>query len=269
MNHMPDRFERHVARTDPWLFVLAVIFLVAWSARIVFQDDFSDAVMTALLLVLIAVWVIFAVEIITRAVLSRRPGLYFLRHPIDLLVVLVPPAQPLKLLTVFASAPALATRRGRGRGTLAVFVALLLIMWAGASAVFSAERNAPGATIETFGQALWWAPVTMFTVGYGDEVPVTTAGRLVAVVLMVTGVALIGVVTASVASWFIAANRMTRELATPPGEIELRDRLAQLEAKIDVLLAQSGGEGAAPPNTVQAPPTTVPAPPDDAGGPTA
>lgn len=64
-------------------------------------------------------------------------------------------------------------------------------------------EKAPGSNIFTAGDALWWAFVTITTVGYGDLYPVTLEGRLVAVILMTTGVGLFGTFTAFVASWFV------------------------------------------------------------------
>jgi voltage-gated potassium channel len=74
----------------------------------------------------------------------------------------------------------------------------------GAVAVLDAEQNAPGANITSFGDALWWACTTVTTVGYGDRYPVTTEGRMIAVVLMVVGIGVVGAVTASVAAWMVS-----------------------------------------------------------------
>ena len=57
--------------------------------------------------------------------------------------------------------------------------------------VLDAERASPDANIVTFGDAIWWAFVTITTVGYGDYYPVTTPGRVVAVLLMAGGVAVL------------------------------------------------------------------------------
>jgi voltage-gated potassium channel len=74
---------------------------------------------------------------------------------------------------------------------------------AGAVAVLDAERGAPDATINSFGDALWWSLITVTTVGYGDRYPVTGAGQAIAAGLMVAGIALLGVVTAAIAAWFV------------------------------------------------------------------
>jgi voltage-gated potassium channel len=70
-------------------------------------------------------------------------------------------------------------------------------------AVYDAERGRPGSTMTDYGDAVWWAFTTITTVGYGDRYPVTAEGRLVAVLLMLSGIGLLGAVTASVASWFV------------------------------------------------------------------
>jgi voltage-gated potassium channel len=69
--------------------------------------------------------------------------------------------------------------------------------------VLDAERGRPGANITDFGDAIWWAITAMTTVGYGDRFPVTGTGRFVTAGLMVGGIALVGVVTATLASWLV------------------------------------------------------------------
>jgi voltage-gated potassium channel len=80
----------------------------------------------------------------------------------------------------------------------------LMALGLGALAVLDAEQDASGANITTFGDALWWSTTTVTTVGYGDLYPVTTTGRLVAVALMLVGIACIGAITAGVAAWLVA-----------------------------------------------------------------
>jgi voltage-gated potassium channel len=70
-----------------------------------------------------------------------------------------------------------------------------------------AERGAVHANITTFGDALWWAVSTITTVGYGDHYPVTAAGHAIAIVLMIVGVGMFGVVAASASAWFISADQ--------------------------------------------------------------
>ena len=77
---------------------------------------------------------------------------------------------------------------------------------------------------------MWWAITTTTTVGYGDIYPLTAEGRLIAVVLMLTGIGVIGVFTATIASAF-----MIQDDADEFGAIH--DRMDRLEAKLDRLLS--------------------------------
>jgi voltage-gated potassium channel len=79
----------------------------------------------------------------------------------------------------------------------------VLLGFTGALAVYQQERGAPGATMKTFGDAVWWASATLSTVGYGDVTPVTPLGRLIAVGVMAVGLALLGAVTGTFASWLL------------------------------------------------------------------
>ena len=80
----------------------------------------------------------------------------------------------------------------------------------GSVAVLDAERGAAHANITSFGDSLWWAATTITTVGYRDRYPVTTQGRLVAVVLM-RGIALLSVLTAGIAAWFVRQSSVATE----------------------------------------------------------
>ncbi|WP_251023733.1 ion channel [Arthrobacter sp. ISL-65] len=89
------------------------------------------------------------------------------------------------------------------RGRVLTYVLGSAVLYAGALAVLDVEANAPGSNLTSNGDALWWAMTTITTVGYGDHYPVTVMGRCVAAGLMIGGVAVLGVVTASVASWMV------------------------------------------------------------------
>jgi voltage-gated potassium channel len=67
-------------------------------------------------------------------------------------------------------------------------------------------------SIKSFRDAVWWSITTITTVGYGDFCPVTTDGRLVAVLLMIGGMSLIGMITAMVATWIV--QRVAEEDST-------------------------------------------------------
>ena len=90
-------------------------------------------------------------------------------------------------------------------------IQMLLIM---AAAELNVERFAPGANIHTTGDALWWALVTMTTIGYGDRYPVTGEGRFIAAALIIFGIGLVASVTGYFASWLLRQSQALEETST-------------------------------------------------------
>lgn len=95
--------------------------------------------------------------------------------------------------------------RVKGMMASAVMIAILMLIFS-AIAILQVEKD-PASNIKTAEDAVWWAYVTITTVGYGDRYPVTTEGRIIAAGLMTTGVGLFGVFTAYVASLFVAPGK--------------------------------------------------------------
>lgn len=97
------------------------------------------------------------------------------------------------------------------QGTLtsvAIIAILMLLLSSVATLQFETD---PDSNIKTAEDAIWWSYVTITTVGYGDKYPVTTEGRVIAVILMTVGVGLFGTFTAFVSSWFVKSNQQTSE----------------------------------------------------------
>ena len=188
------------------------------------------------------VWAIFVVEYLVRLYLAPSRRLFFTRHLVDLAVVALPALRPLRALrllrllnlaragVVLAGALKRAREILTHRGLHFVLLAVLGIVLVCSAAELGFEQHARDATIHNFGDALWWATVTVTTVGYGDKYPVSPGGRGVAVVLMLVGIGLIGVLTATVASYFI-------EEKTDQEKAELNRRLDKIEAMLAQALA--------------------------------
>ncbi len=103
------------------------------------------------------------------------------------------------------------TRRLAQSTLLFTLVVALLLIFLISGIVLEAEKGAPHANILTYGEAVWWAFVTITTVGYGDYYPVTSLGRSMAVILMFFGIGIIGVLSSYLASTFISLERRRRE----------------------------------------------------------
>jgi len=172
--------------------------------------------------------------------LAEHRRRYILRHPLDLLVIVLPLLRPLRLLRLVALLNVLNRRVVmRLRGRLAVYVAggAALRAFCASLAVLDVERSSPEATITSFGDAMWWAITTMTTVGYGDHFPVTARGRLVGVALMLGGIALLGVVTATLASWLVEAVAAEQQESE-----DLRAEIRTLHQKLDLLVVTQQAE---------------------------
>lgn len=108
--------------------------------------------------------------------------------------------------------------KAKGALTSASLTAILLVIFS-AIAILQVETD-PNSNIKTAEDAIWWAYVTITTVGYGDKFPVTTEGRIIAAILMTAGVGLFGTFTAYVASWFVVENKVAQEETVPNPEEE-------------------------------------------------
>lgn len=95
--------------------------------------------------------------------------------------------------------------KAQGAFTSVSIIAVLLVIFS-AIGILQVE-NDPNSNIKSAEDAIWWAYVTITTVGYGDKFPVTTEGRIIAAILMTAGVGLFGTFTAYVASWFVTENK--------------------------------------------------------------
>jgi voltage-gated potassium channel len=100
-----------------------------------------------------------------------------------------------------------------------IIVVALLVLLIGSSLVVSFEAPFPGSNIKTGGEAIWWAFVTVATVGYGDFYPVSPQGRFVGVVMMATGIGIFGVLTSYLAKSFLTAPSTAPVALPEPGRV--------------------------------------------------
>jgi voltage-gated potassium channel len=223
------------------LTILAVAFLLAYTFQVI--GDLTGFWSTVCGVIVGASWAAFIADYAARLAMSRPKGRWFRHHLFDLAVALIPTLRPVRLLGALTRITSFSRTAGSSlRAQLLVYgiAAALLLVWQSALSVLHAERHAPGASITSFGDAVWWAFCTVTTVGYGDYAPVTVHGRVVAVLLMVGGVVLVGLVTATFASW--VTERMTR------GHEEVRPAT---RADVDRILAALAP---APPSSGDRPP---------------
>jgi voltage-gated potassium channel len=201
-----DHLRRRYEALSQWpLVVLALLFVAAYAWGVL-RPDLPTWLLTTLHVVTVVAWPVFLADYLLRLTLAQQRWRFVRENWVDGVVVLLPLLRPLRLLSLIRVVRVLDRRLTTSlHGRVAAYVTLTasLVVFMASLAVYDAERDVPGASITHYGDAVWWALTTITTVGYGDEYPVTGQGRLVAVLLMVGGIALLGVVTAAVASWFV------------------------------------------------------------------
>ena len=224
-----QRWERHAE----WpLAAAALLFLGLFSVQVLAQPHGREA--HILWAVDWAIWGLFVLDYVVRFSLAPKRWHWFIRHLIDFAIVTLPFVRPLRLLRLLVLIEVLQKAVGdafRGRIVVYTVSGVVLLIYTASLAVFEKERYLHGATINSFGKAIWWSITTVTTVGYGDVYPVTDAGRIIAVLLMIGGISLVGVVTAALASWIIesVAEEETATQAVTAAHIEeLRSEIREL-----------------------------------------
>jgi len=191
------------------LTVLGITFLIAFSIP-AFSSNLSRSSVRMLDIAQWVTWIAFALDIIYEFIVSSSKRQYFKSHLLDFVAVLLPFFRPLRLLRLISFGSFVLQKIAVGKSfavTLKVGITAFFVCYLAAVQVTILERDVENSNIHTFNDGIWWALTTVTTVGYGDRFPVTTEGRVIAFFLMLTGVALVGVITASVAAWFVKLNQ--------------------------------------------------------------
>ena len=192
---------------------LAVVFLFAFSYP-AFESNISSSIQSNLDLLQWIIWGAFALDLVMGLVFATNRKQFLIKHPLDIAAVLLPFLRPLRLLRVISFGGLALQKVAIGRQfaiTVKVFVASIFIAYISAVQITISERTVEGSNIKNFGDGLWWAITTVTTVGYGDRYPTTMEGKFLAVGLMIVGISLMGVITASVAAWFVKMGQNEKD----------------------------------------------------------
>ena len=184
---------------------LAISFLFAYSYP-AFNEVINDSTQVKLELVQWVSWIAFALDLLFGVVRSQNKALYLKKHPLEILAVALPFLRPLRLLRFVSFGTLIFERVNMGKSigiSVKVIATALFLTYLAGIEITMAERGQPGSTINNVGDGFWWAITTLTTVGYGDIYPTTTEGRVIAVGLMISGICVLGVISATVAAWFV------------------------------------------------------------------
>jgi voltage-gated potassium channel len=242
--HVRERYHRIVAYP---LFVLSLGFLVGFLMTL---DPQSDPAYDQVAKWLVSVgWLAFLVDYFVGLHLAARRSIYMRTHILQAVAVLIPPMRVLLIGQAFKTMSAGAKNKFGGKVRLyALYLTTLTVVCAAVLEVFF-ERPDPRSNIKSVGDALWWASETISTVGYGDFYPVTIQGRVVAVILFVNGIALLSVVTATIAARVIGDDEASSLIGVSSRDkagkgqgitlAELSDRLESIESELRKLSTSS------------------------------
>ena len=147
----------------------------------------------------IFIWAVFVADLVVKTAIAPRRVAYLKSHWIDLAILVAPPIRPLRLvrLFVYGSRLFMGVRRMVQVDYLLVYAVLLVMV---SATVVTTVETGENAQISSFSDAMWWATVTITTIGYGDLVPVSEAGRAMGYVLVLGGVGLFSALTANFAA---------------------------------------------------------------------
>jgi voltage-gated potassium channel len=225
-------------RATEWpLLAAAVVFLVAYSIEVI--GNYSNSRSLPFDIVIWSTWGLFVVDYGVNLWLAEKRRRWFIRNLHEVAILALPALRPLRLLRLLTLLRLMRefSRAFRGRIVAYVISSAVLLTYIGALAGLDAEQDVPGSNIKNFGDALWWSIVTITTVGYGDHYPITFVGRAVAVGLMVGGIAVLGVITAALASWLVEQVSVRAGVEVEEADVTLRSELSAMAMKIEHLTA--------------------------------
>jgi voltage-gated potassium channel len=220
-----------------FLQVLGIVFLAGYAWPII-NPNLSPALHSLCNWTLFIIWILFAIDYFARLSIAKDKKIFVRKNLLDLAAVALPFLPLLRAIRALAAVTVM-SRRNRGSRSQQVTTSVVTLAFAtwfvAGLAVTEAERHVDGANIQGVGDGWWWAITTMATVGYGDTYPVSPQGRIVGMSLMIMGVALLGTITASIASNFNMTNN--EDLADGKSSATdldaLKKRIAELESKLD------------------------------------
>ncbi len=212
------------------IFIAAISVLSVFNMILDYFPSIYPAAVNVVLIINIVLTILFVYDFSLRLATAPSRSYYFIRSYgwADLLAV-IPAFRIFRLFRIYKAyrivhkhgAKFILNYLSRNRAASALYILVLmviLIIEFGSILVLQVEQGSPSANITSATDAIWWAYVTITTVGYGDQFPVTNAGRLVGILVMTTGVAVFATFAGLISS---------KLLASPPKEEEKPEVIAE------------------------------------------
>ena len=185
------------------LAALALAYLGLYAIEVL--GHWSPSLMFDFVAVSDVIWGIFILDFIARFFMSRHKGQFMKKNVVEFVSLVLPVFRAFRMFRVVVALGFITRVAQSLQARIGIYLGLILplLIFTCSLGVYDAEHLVPGAKITSFGDSVWWAFVTVTTIGYGDYYPVTFEGRAIAVLLMLSGLALVSVITVTFASWFL------------------------------------------------------------------
>lgn len=230
------------------LFIAAVSILSVFNMVLAYIPGVDQDALNVVYIINLVLTLLFIYDFGFRLATAPSRSFYFLRDYgwADLLAV-IPALRIFRLFRIYKAyriihkygGHYIVTYLSRNRAASALYILVLmviLIIETGGFMVLQAERASSSANILTAFDAIWWAYVTITTVGYGDRFPVTATGRMVGILVMTTGVAVFATFAGLISSKLLAPSSKEEEIPeqAPMGE----DEAARYRAELKQLISE-------------------------------
>ena len=249
-HHKKAKLREFVKRFDPLLLIASLPLIPMLVAE--FFIGIDSLTLAYFNVYYVALWLVFTMEFFLKLSLAKNKFGFVKENWLDALVVLAPVFRSFKIFhllrtpILLVSDEILKFFKSQRLNFLYFFIATIVVVLVSADIVLFFERVDPTSNIQTFEDAVWWGFVTFSTLGYGDKVPVTFGGRVMAVFLMTLGFALFSIIVAGAVSFFMHKRRSSAVSVgnikmssfvgsgrDPSGTTEILKRLEAIEKKLD------------------------------------
>lgn len=189
------------------LAILSILYLIIYATQVVFSDN--NELVEILTISSNFILFLFVIDLMLRFLSAMSFKDFFRSSWLEIIAVTVPFLRMFRMLRVLVAVRGLSFVLSSRAHLAGLYIAILVptTWFMGAISVLDAEATQPNATITTLGIALWWSLTTIATVGYGEVYPTTFEGKVVAGILMTTGIALFSTGAGIFASWVMSEKK--------------------------------------------------------------
>ena len=192
------------------LALLALAYMGLWAFQVL--ADLTVEEWDIVEAIILLIWAAFIADFVVRLAMHHDKKHFLRSNIIEILALVLPAFRFLRVLRVITAIGIMTRVVQSLQARVNSYITLMLpmLVLAGSIGVLEAEQSVSGANIKNFGDALWFTAESIFTIGYGDFYPVSWEGRIISIVMMLAGYALLSVVAVNLASYLLKNTDIKR-----------------------------------------------------------